>query len=164
MALNDELHSYKLIALLVILNQLPDILPVYRGPIYALKFFVYFLIDALAFTLILVVSGWHSKKQPYAIMILVVQFASMVNHTLALGAKFYYLEAETEIEVLALIHDMYKPALKTVFTLKLIALLWGGNGLFNRYRNEHHLSKRDGVSLLCRNFGTYLRDKIRLER
>jgi len=77
-------------------------------------------------------------------MIISVQAISLTIHGIMLGMNV--MIRFWPYEVFAIIHDCYQPALKTAFYFKLMALLWGGYGIFNRDTSSSDLFDSDDPS------------------
>lgn len=141
---NAELHKFILIVIIVLCNQIPDVLPAPLSYYYAIPYFLRFMIDGVALVFLIVVADWDYKIPGYALLIICAQSLSLFNHIIMLAMNGAI--REWPLEAFANIHDYYQPMLKAVFISKVVALLWGFNGVLKRYNSDDNLSFNDDIS------------------
>lgn len=132
----NERLSFCLVCLLVAMNQSLDVLGPIKSQFKAVPYLVHFMVDMCAFVLMLVASGYHTKRSLYAILILLIQSVSLLNHIVMLCLRLLY-STHWPYDEFRFIHSYYKETLELAFYLKLVVLFsWGSHGIFNGWRGR----------------------------
>lgn len=129
----NERLSFCIVCLIVAMSQSLDLLGEIKSGYKAVPYLVHFTIDMVAFVFILVASGYNTKRSIYAILILLIQSVSLLDHIVMLSLRLLY-STHWPYEEFKFIHSYYKESLELFFYLKLVVLFsWGSHGLFNEW-------------------------------
>lgn len=143
----NERLSFGIVCLIVVMSQSLDLLGEIKSEVKAVPYILHFTVDMTAFVLILVASGYHTKRSFYAILILLIQSVSSLDHIVMLCLRSLY-STHWPYDEFRFIHSYYKESLELFFYLKLVVLFsWGSHGLFNEWTGGSALPDGDDTVL-----------------